>query len=155
MTNKKKRTKKYDSVKSAQLVNQHILKSMAVTFVARDDKNKPPVSLVNLKGDNLPISRNTASAISDYRYKWFIYLAVGCYNSKGEQEIKVDYVKLTTPYLQSELVEYLNERHQEFIGDLQSKNVKLAFGGWIARASGRELTLKEIDVIFEKQNAWD
>ena len=102
----------------------------------------------------MSITQRVSDAITNFRYKWSIYLVVGCLNSKGEEELKIDHALMSEPYLQSELVGYLNDRHQDFIGDLKSKNVKMSFAGWVARPSGRELEPEELYNIFNKLNAW-
>ena len=57
-------------------------------------------------------------------------------------------------YYQSDLPIHLNHAHQEFLGDVGSKNTQINYAGWIARASGRELDQEEIFNIFEKLGAW-
>lgn len=150
----KKRNKKHNRVEAARKNNMRVLKGFAIAFVANDKSSKQPIKLINLKGEERPITKTMSDAITVFRYKWSIYLVVGCFNSKGEQELKIDYAVMTEPYLQSELVGYLNERHQNFIGDLKSKNVNMAFAGWIAKPSGRELEPEELYYIFNKLGAW-
>jgi len=151
---KTKRNKKFNRVEAVRKNNERILKGFAVAFIANDNSSKEPIKLINLKGDEMPITKTMSDAITVFRYKWFIYLVVGCFNSKGERELKIDYAPMKEPYLQSELVGYLNERHQNFIGDLKSKNVKMNFAGWIAKPSGRELEPEELYKIFDKLGAW-
>jgi hypothetical protein len=150
----RKRNKKYNHTESMRKDNMRALKGVAVTFVTDGGKAKDPVKLVNLKGDEMSITQRVSDAITNFRYKWSIYLVVGCLNSKGEEELKIDHALMSEPYLQSELVGYLNDRHQDFIGDLKSKNVKMSFAGWVARPSGRELEPEELYNIFNKLNAW-
>lgn len=150
----KTRNKKYNRVEAVRKNNERILKGFAVAFVANDKSSKEPIKLINLKGDERPVTKTMSEAITVFRYKWFIYLVVGCFNSKGERELKIDYAPMKQPYLQSELVGYLNERHQNFIGDLKAKNVNINFAGWIAKPSGRELEPEELYTIFDKLGAW-
>jgi hypothetical protein len=150
----KKRNKKFNAVEAVRMNNIRVLKSIAIAFVAGDNSEKEPIKLINLKGDEMRITQTMSDAITHFRYKWSIYLVVGCFNSKGEEELKIDYAVMTEPYLQSELVGYLNDRHQTFIGDLKSKNVRMSWAGWIARPSGRELEPEELYKMFNKLEAW-
>ena len=151
---KKKRNKKFNAVESARITNMAKLKNVAVAFVTNDMRLEEPVKLVKINGDELPVTNATYKALTDFRYKWSIYLIVGCFNSKGDDEIKIDYAFMTELYFQSELVHYLNERHQIFINDLRSKNVNISFAGWVARPTGREINPEELYEIFRKQKAW-
>ena len=146
--------KKYNPLKHVQLNNERILKGFAVTFVANDKSSNNPIKLINLKGDERTVTKTMNEAITVFRYKWFMYLVVGCFNSKGERELKIDYVPCKQPYLQSELVGYLNERHQNFMQDLKAKNVNINWAGWLAKPCGREFSPEEIYNIFDKQGAW-
>jgi len=150
----KVRKKKHNPVEAVRKNNIRVLKGFAIAFIANDKSSKEPIKLVNLKGDERPVTKTMAEAITYFRYKWAIYLVVGCFNSKGDQELKIDYAVMTEPYLQSELVGYLNERHQNFISDLKSKNVNIQFAGWVAKPSGRELDPEELYTIFNKLEAW-
>jgi hypothetical protein len=151
---KKSRNKKYNPLEVARKNNIRILRGFAIAFVANDSSSNQPIKLVNLKGEERPVTKTMEQAITRFRYQWAIYLVVGCHNSKGEKELKIDYALMTEPYLQGDLVEYLNERHQSFIKDLKSKNVVMNFAGWIARPSGRELEPEELYTIFDKLEAW-
>lgn len=150
----KKRNKKYNRVESVRKSNERILKGFAIAYFVNDSIDKQDIILTNLKGDKMPVTKTMADAITHHRYKWEIYLCAGCLNTRQEKEIKVEPVVCSQYYLQSELVGLLNELHQNFFNDLKSKNVRLEWGGWIARASGRELNTKELFDIFDKLGAW-
>ena len=149
-----KRNKKYNPIKAVQLNNERVLKGFAVAFFASDSVPKQPIKLVNLDGDERPVTKTMSEALSLFRYKWFIYLVVGCHNSKGDRELKIDYVPCKEPYLQSELVGYLNKRHQAFINTLKDQNVRMDFAGWVAKPCGRELDPDELYNIFRKVGAF-
>ena len=150
----KQRRKPNNPLRRAHTNNKQVLKSLAVAYVANAEHANKYVSLIDLNGNERPVTKIMNDAISMYPYKWFVYLIIGCYDGKGNREIKIDYVPCAKPYLQSELPEYLNERHQKFIGDVKSKSVDISFVGWVARASGRELERDELFNIFEKLKAW-
>ena len=150
----KKRVKKYNRVEAARRNNERILKGLAVCYFVNDNTPKQDIILTNLKGERAHITKTTSDAITCHRYKWQIYLCAGTTNTKGEKELKVEPVMCKQPYLQSQLVGFLNEQHSAFFADLKSKNVRIEFGGWIARASGRELELIEMFNMFDKLEAW-
>ena len=150
----KKRVKKYNSVEAARKNNERILKGFAVCYFVNDNTPKQDIILTNLKGERVQITKTMSEAITCHRYKWQIYLCAGTVNTKDEKELKVEPVVCKQPYLQSELVGFLNEQHSAFFADLKSKNVRIEFGGWIARASGRELEPKEMFNMFDKLEAW-
>lgn len=158
MSQKKKRNKKYNHLAKVTKGNERILKNFAVMFSTSEklapsaDGNK--IKLINMQGDLMPVSQTMAAAIANFRYKWFIYLVVGCYNTKGEKELKIDPVPCTEPYLQSELVGYLNDRHDAMIDKLKAQNVNIAFYGWVAKASGDEFTDEALFNIFDKYESW-
>lgn len=153
----KKRNKKHNKVEAIRRNNSRILKGFAVAFttgVGATPSPEHPIKLINLNGELMQITQTMAHAIADFKYKWFVYLVVGCYNSKGNRELKIDRVPCTEPYLQSELVEYLNTRHSSMITDLTSKNVRIEFVGWIAKPSGAEFTDEKLYDIFEGFGSW-
>ena len=156
MTNKKPkiRSKKFNRVEAVRRNNERILKGFAVAYFANDLATKQDIILVNLKGEKMPVTRTMSDAITKHRYKWEVYLCAGCLNSKGLKELKLETVASKEPYLQSELVEFLNKRHQAFFAGLREKNVRIEWGGWIARASGRELEAEEVYNLFENIGAW-
>ena len=151
----KPRNKKHNLVEAVRKNNIRVLKGFAVAFVANDKSSNQPIKLINMKGDELPVTKTMSDAITVFPYKWFMYLVVGCFNSKGEKELKIDSAPMKEPYFQSELVEYLNKRHQKFIAGLKSKNVTMVFAGWVAKPSGREFSVEELYTIFNKFEAWD
>ena len=150
----KKRVKKYNRVEAVRRNNERILKRLAVCYFVNDSTPKQDIILTNLKGERAHITKTISDAITCHRYKWQIYLCAGTTNTKGEKELKVEPVMCKQPYLQSELVGFLNEQHSAFFADLKSKNVRIEFGGWIARASGRELEPIEMFNMFDKLEAW-
>ncbi len=155
MSNNKMRNNIFNPIEAARRVNERILRKLCAVYFVNDAISKQDVALTDLKGERVTITKQLASATMHHRYKWVVYLCAGCVNTKGERELKVETVTCQQYYLQSELVEFLNERHQAFFKDLRSKNVRIEFGGWTAKASGRELEDSELFDIFENMGAWD
>lgn len=149
----KKRNKKFNPVKSATIVAQQALKDLAVAKVVTGE-DSPPISLIDMHGNNIEITRMIANTIADFRFKWSIYLVIGTVSRRGNKELKIDHVPCSQPYLQSELVVFLNDRHQAFIDDVRQKNADINFVGWIAKPSGREIEPEQLYNIFDKLGAW-
>lgn len=148
-----KRNKKYNPVKLALMNNEHILKSFAVSFVANDSSSKEPIKLINLKGEEFRVTSTMADAITKFRYKWSIMLAVFCIE-KGIQTCKLQLVSCKERYLQSDLPDFLNAEHKKFIEKQKDKNVNIVGAGWVASPVGRDFSEDEVGNIFTKIKAW-
>ena len=152
---KKIRKKKFNRVLSVTRSNEQILKGFAVAYFVNDSVPKQDIILIDLKGNRKPVTKTMSDAITLHRYKWQVYLCAGCLNSKNEKELKIEPVSCNQPYLQGELVEFLNNQHQALFNSLREKNVRVEFGGWIARAAGKELETEEVYNIFDNLKAWE
>ena len=95
----------------------------------------------------MPVTKTMSDAITLFRYKWSVILAVFCIE-KNQDTCKLEIVEFKHPYIQSELVEYLNERHQAFIEKQKKMNVNMVGAGWIASPVGRDFTSDEAGDIF-------
>ena len=149
----KKRNKKHNPVEAARRSNMHILKGFAVAFVANNKSSSDPAKLINLKGEEVRITQTMSDAITVFRYNWSVILAVFCLE-KNKKTCKLQIAEFKQPYLQSELVGYLNDRHQEFIKSLKDKNVNIVGAGWLASPVGRDFDTDETGMIFNKLGAW-
>lgn len=148
----KKRNKKYNRVEAVRRNNERILKGFAVAYFANDETPKQDIILTNIKGDVMPVNKTMAEAISEFPYKWSIMLGVFCVE-KGLKTCKMELVKFTERYYQSDLVAYLNDRHQAFIQKQKDKNVNMSGAGWIASPVGRDFSEDEAGNIFSKLGA--
>jgi len=144
-----KRNKKYNRIEAQRLNNLYALKGCAVAFIASDKSSSSPIKLVDLKGNNMRITRLIADAISNYRYKWSIMIAVFCIE-KDEPTCKFEIVDFKQPYFQNELVDYLNEQHKSFIQKQKDKNVQVTGAGWLASPTSRDFSTQEAGRIFDK-----
>ncbi len=73
----KNRNKKYNRVEAVRKNNERILKGFAVAFVANDNSSSDPIKLINLTGDEMPITKTMSDAISVFRSSGlFIWLLV-------------------------------------------------------------------------------
>ena len=92
-----------------------------------------------------------ADLISRHHYKWSVYMSVfgfdGTKYSKSESLLCDEHIN------QSELVEYLNDKHQAMIENFNPLHICGA--GWIAQPSGYDFSEKEAGNIFYKLGAWE
>lgn len=146
----KKRNKKYNPVKHVQLNNERILKGFAVAYIANETPNNP-IMLIDLKGNERPVTKTMSDALTKLRYKWSIYLCVFGLNG-DEKYTKSKIVICPEPYLQSELVVFLNNEHQKLMKEFNQAHIYGA--GWLASAVGRDFTEGESFEIFNKLGAW-
>lgn len=148
----KKRNKKYNRVEAQRRNNESALKDFMVMYFTGGAPRE--IDLLSPQGEKITPSLRVADAIQNYRYKWNIHLCVGCYNSKNEKELKSELIIPSSYYLQSEMVDFLNKEHQEMIGELKSKNVKVAWAGWVAKAYGSDIEPQRLHELFDQQEAW-
>ncbi|GEM_PF-5260707 len=141
-------------IKAVLAANRQIFKNTCMFFII-NSKNPSYVKLLTDSGKELKVTQKINNALSNFRYKWTIYMVVGCYNSKGEEELKIDTVVMKQEYYQKDLVDYLNEQHKEFIQQMLDKNVKISFVGWVAKLSGKELTPEQLFNLFKKYGGWE
>ena len=151
---KKRRSKGYNKFRTVNTINKSALDDLAVAYVSNGDSERRSVVLIDLKGNEVSFKRSMLGTISVFQYRWCVHLIVGCHDSRGHQEIKIDDVQFTSLCSQKDLPDYLNDRHQEFISNLRRMNVDISFVGWVARAKGRELKEVELFNIFKNLEAW-
>lgn len=146
----KKRNKKYNPIKFVQVNNERILKGFAVAYIANDVPNNP-IMLIDLKGNEKPVTKTMSDALTKFRYKWCIYLCV--FGLDGQDKYtKSKVVECSEPYLQSDLVVFLNTEHQKMMKEFNQNHIYGA--GWIASPVGIDFSEKEAFDIFDKLGAW-
>ena len=92
------------------------LKNLAVFHSQRDSKEKYTAHVVNFNsGKSLTVGESMAFAIGKMRHKWNVHLLAIGEDANGKNYFKCDEVAITEPLLQSDLVEYLDWRHKEFV----------------------------------------
>ena len=103
-----------------------------------------------------PIGQSVAFALNKIKHRWQILLLAIGEDSNGKKYFKVDPVQLKTEMLQSELVEYLNDRHKSFIEKSFNKS-HLTNVAWVAQPNGWELdnfTDDDLSRIIDIKDAW-
>jgi len=151
---KKKRSKKYNPIKTLITNNERILKGYAVAYVYSPFKEKQMLKiLVNMRGDVIPVTQIMSDALTKVRYKWSVYISTFGHDSNGEAYHKSEELFFKDRYLQEELVHQLNDRHGK-----QTKNFNenhYCGAGWIASPTGNDFTEEHAFKIFEILGGFD
>jgi len=146
---KKKRNKKYNPVKHAEICTDYALKNLFVAFVSNDDN----CILINKKGELIHISERIYKAIAEVKHKWAVYMAAFGKQADGKPYTKSSEVVTSTRYFQYQLIDTLNDEHKKLVRGFNSK--QFIGAGWIASPVGCELTEEEAFNIFDTLGAWE
>lgn len=155
MTKANKKNKKYDPMRLArklQLNSDRVhLKTLAVGYVTKGISEDYQALLIDFDGVQVDISKSMADLISRHAYKWSVYLCVFGFN--GERYTKSKVIICPGPLKQSDLVNFLNDEHQEMIRGFNPAH--LVGAGWIAQPYAYDFSEKQAFDIFEKLGAWE
>lgn len=150
----KKPKKKYNAMKGALASAKIGLRNLAVFHSHRDRGEKYTCSIVNIKTvSSVTVSQSMAFAIGEIRHKWNVHLLAIGVDGSGKGYFKVDEVAISEPLLQSQLVDYLDWRHKDFVDKSFNKN-HLTNVAWLAVPNGDSISNEQIDNILTKYEAY-
>jgi hypothetical protein len=149
MTKPKKRNKKYNKYKNAEICTDYALKNVFVAFVTGQDDS---CLVINRKGELLHTSYKLYRAIAEVKHKWSVYMSVFGFEPCGDPYNKSSELSTKVRYYQRDLVDVLNKEHQKLVKNFNQEQKHGA--GWIASPVGVRLEEKEAFNIFEKLGAW-
>lgn len=112
------------------------------------------INYIKLKKED--IGQSMAFAITKVRHKWQILLLAIGEDDQGKKYFKVDPVQVKHEMYQSDLAEYLDKRHKDFIAKSFNKN-HLTNVAWLAVPNGYaadRVTDEQIDKIITFNEAW-
>lgn len=151
-----KRNKKYNKMKGALASARVGLRHLAV-WHSHNTEADYTAELVNIKSCNtIPVGESTVFAITKVRHKWQILLLAIGEDDNGKKYFKVDPVQVVNEMYQSDLAEYLDSRHKEFVAKSFNKN-HLTNVAWVAVPNGFEadnITDHQIDKLITAKGAW-
>ena len=148
------RGKKYNSMKGALASARAGLRNLSVFHSQKSDNEKYTCLCVNFKTtEQISVGPSMAFAIGEIRHKWNVHLIATGIDSDGKRYFKVDAVPLSEPLLQSDLVEYLDWRHKDFVEKSFNK-AHLTNVAWLAVPNGDDISNEQIDAILTKYKAW-
>jgi len=150
------RNKRYNPMKGALASARVGLRHLAIWHSEKTtgDYTAEVINTKSLKPE--PIGQSVAFALNKIKHRWQIFLLAIGEDSNGKKYFKVDPVQLKTEMLQSELVEYLNDRHKSFIEKSFNKS-HLTNVAWVAQPNGWELdnfTDDDLSRIIDIKDAW-
>lgn len=146
----KKRNKKYNPYKNAEIITDSALKNLYVAFVTGKDE---VCVIVNKKGELIEPTTRLYKAIAKVKHKWSVYMSVFGFQADGKGYSKSEVVNCQQRYFQSDLVEFLNDEHKKLVAGFNKS--QMAGAGWLASPAGVELTEQEAGFLFDKLGAWD
>jgi hypothetical protein len=148
----KKRNKKYSNNKLLRAIRtaESILKHFCIINVNNQDGLCRLLKLHN--GEEVAVTQDVYNSLTYTRFNWSIYIAG--FGFKGsENYTKSKIVISDKPYLQSELIEFLNAEHKKL---LQSFNPSQLCGfGWLASPTCHDFTEEQAFKLFEQHGAFD
>lgn len=97
-------------------------------------------------------TRFEADSLTQNKFHWTMHLAVFGRKPNGIEYMEYEVIKTSGQYLQSELVSFMNDRHQQFIESFNKDRIVGA--GWVASISNRDLSEDQLHKIFTRLNAW-
>ncbi len=122
------------------------LRSVAIVYhTGLTTKKAFAVNVRTLK----PVSVNEYHfyAIGNMAHRWAMTLVTVATQQNGQQNYKVDSMKMAEPYRHTELVEFFNAEHEKMLNSINPNFEKQAM--WFASLDMRELSESEIDALFE------
>ncbi len=151
-----KRNKKYNPMEYAKKSAKVGLRKLAVWHSQRTE-SEYTAEVVNYKTlKSEAVGPSLATAITKMRHKWQILLLAIGEDETGRKYFKVDPVQVKHEMFQSELAEYLDERHKDFIAKSFNKN-HLTNVAWLAVPNGSEadnISDELIDRLITAKGAW-
>ncbi|QAY18011.1 hypothetical protein [Pseudoalteromonas phage C7] len=148
--------KKYNPVEAAKRAARVGLKNLAV-WHSHNTESDYTAELVNVKSyKTIPVGESTVFAITKIKHKWQVLLLAIGEDGSGKKYFKVDPVQIINEMYQSDLAEYLDARHKDFVAKSFNKN-HLTNVAWLAVPNGFEadkLTDRQIDELITAKGAW-
>lgn len=152
----KKRNSKYSPIKGAIKSAKVGLKNLGVWHSERTE-SEYTAEVVNYKYvKDEPLGQSLAYAIMNIRHKWQILLLAIGEDDNGKKYFKVDPVQIKHEMYQSDLAEYLDKRHKDFIAKSFNKN-HLTNIAWLAAPNGEQadsITDEMLDRLITYKKAW-
>ena len=132
------------------------LRSLGVWHSQRteSDYTAEVVNYKTLKSED--VGTSMVFAITKVRHFWQILLLAIGEDDSGKKYFKVDPVQVKHEMFQSDLAEYLDQRHKDFIAKSFNKN-HLTNVAWLAVPNGSEadsITDEMIDNLITAKGAW-
>ena len=146
----KKRNKKYNKYRNAEICTDYALKDIFIAFVTGQEDL---CLVINKKGELIHTDHKLYRAIAEVKHKWAVYMSVFGFQPDGKPYSKSSELSTDIRYYQSDLVDHLNTEHQKLVKNFNHEQKHGA--GWIASPVAQQLTEEEAFNIFEALGAFD
>lgn len=143
--------KKYNPNKGKELRAVRAMRHLHVAFVTGSNMDKC-VLIDSRDGALCNPTQVIADVITKVPFHWTLHLAGFGRKESGLEFMEYEVITTQNKYLQSDLVDYLNDRHQALIKGMNQN--RLIGAGWLANISGRELEETKLIELFQKLEAW-
>ena len=122
-----------------------VLKDKWVAFVSgADELNR----LITREGKNVLMDTCTHYLLSEVPHYWSVFIAVFCRDQYGKTYMKAEEHRLTTKYIQRQVVDYFNTEHSRIFAAANQNHVIGV--GYLASPMGDSLRRSEAFHLFEK-----
>jgi hypothetical protein len=144
----KARNKKYNPLRVAILKAERVLSGYCIINV----NNQGGVCrLLKLNGDEVMVTQAIHHTLTLTKFNWSIYMAA--FGINGTENYTKSKIAISDkPYLQSELIEFLNYEHQKILKGFNPS--QLCGFGWIASPTGHDFTEEHAYQLFERYGAF-
>lgn len=143
--------KKYNPNKGKEMRARKALKHVHVAFITGQNMNG--CVLIDSRDNGLiPPTQIIADVLTKVPFHWTLHLAGFGRKENGQEFMEYEVITTQNRYLQSDLVEYLNDRHAELLKGMNQK--RLVGAGWLANISNQELDEATLISVFQSLDAW-
>lgn len=91
-------------------------------------------------------------ALAECHFKFAFLLMVISKESNGKERIVTEYDKMAAPYMQADLIDYLNARHDAIIDNEKARGNDVISAGWatcpVPKLNDDELMQRMVDILL-------
>jgi len=144
----KARNKKYNPQRVSVLKAERVLSRYCIINV---NNQGGACRLLKLNGDEVIVTPAIHETLTLTKFNWSIYMAgFGIYGNQNYTKSKI--AVAAKPYLQSELIEFLNDEHQKLLREFNPS--QLCGFGWLASPTGHDFTEEQAYKLFDRHGAF-
>lgn len=97
------------------------------------------------------VGQSVAWALSECHFKFAFVLIVVSKESNGKERVVVEFDRMAAPYKHSDLIDYLNARHDAIMDNEKARGNEIVGAGWMAcpvpKLDDDDLIQKMVDIL--------